>query len=234
MLCLAAVSSPVRATPGSGANCVGCHTTARNAMSLVGSTKTLNLAPGNYPAYSVEPGQTAAIRFNVADGHNSYAVAMGSLNVTGVSNATHRLTATPDATWTARSGYYTTATSSANREWTFNLRVDAATPPDVYLVESQIAGRNGGRWGERERFYVEVLAPAPPPAPTITQPTRTSTNFTVSVATVTGRTYVLEFKPDVVATNWTVATQTTGDGTTKTLSDSDVSKPQAVYRVRVQ
>jgi hypothetical protein len=56
----------------------------------------------------------------------------------------------------------------------------------------------------------------------------------VQVATTSGFTYYLEYKSAFSAANWSTATQTTGDGTVKTLVDTTATDPQRFYRVRVQ
>jgi hypothetical protein len=217
----------------SGANCVSCHSTARQGLSLTGFQSTTNLGAGTLKVYRVVPGQSVPIGITVSDGHNSYGLAMANLTTTGLNNATHQLSTTPDAAWTKRSGYYSRGPTSANQSWTFNLAVLATTPPDRYLLSLQMAGTGGGRWGQQERFYLEVVRPQAP-QPTITEPTFEGSTFACRVATATGYTYRLEARDLSAATTWTTVAQVAGDGTTLTLRDPAATAAALIYRVRVE
>jgi hypothetical protein len=56
----------------------------------------------------------------------------------------------------------------------------------------------------------------------------------VSVPTVSGKTYILEYTDFVPSTNWTALPGVPGDGTTKLLNDPGPASPQRFYRVRIQ
>lgn len=58
--------------------------------------------------------------------------------------------------------------------------------------------------------------------------------FSVSFATVSDRNYVLEFKHALNDAAWTAAASVVGDGSIKTLSDTDATEPKRFYRVRVE
>jgi hypothetical protein len=58
--------------------------------------------------------------------------------------------------------------------------------------------------------------------------------FSVSVDTLSGQNYFLEFKNSLTDTNWTALPPVSGDGTLKTLSDLSATSPQRFYRVEVQ
>jgi hypothetical protein len=48
--------------------------------------------------------------------------------------------------------------------FSFDLFVDAATPPDFYDLEFAVAGKGGGLWYEDQHFYVQVV---PEPSATL-------------------------------------------------------------------
>jgi uncharacterized delta-60 repeat protein len=70
--------------------------------------------------------------------------------------------------------------------------------------------------------------------PTLVNPTRYGDVFIVSADTVTGKSYVLEFKDSFTQTNWAELPPIAGDGTLKTLTNAPVPVSQRFYRVRVQ
>lgn len=225
--------SAARGHVTSGANCVSCHSTARQGMALTGFQTTTNFGSGTLKVFRVAPGQSVPIGITITDGHNSYGLAMANLTTTGLNDATHQLSTTPDAAWTRRTGYYSRGPSSANQSWTFNLAVLPATPPDRYLLSLQFAGTGGGRWGQQERFYLEVVRPDPP-QPTITAPSFEGSTFVCRVATSSGYTYRLEARELSDSTSWTTVAQATGDGTTLTLRDPAATAATRIYRIRVE
>jgi len=224
---------PVQAHVGSGANCVSCHSSARNAMSLTGFQLTTNVSTGSLKVYSVAPGETVPIGIQVTDGRNEYGFAMVGLDATGTQDPTHKLLTKADATWTKRTSYYSLGPKSGNQSWTFRLGVLTNTPPDLYVLSLRIAGDGSGRWSEQESFLVEVRRTAPP-VPQLTQPTRNGTTFACRVTTVAGFTYALETQREPGLSAWTTVASTAGDGTPQSLTDPEATAPHAIYRVRVE
>jgi hypothetical protein len=232
-LALALFPSTAHAHVGSGANCAGCHSSARNAMSLTGFQLTTNVSAGSLKVYVVAPGETVPIGIQVTDGRNEYGFAMVGLDASGTLDSSHKLLSQPDASWTRRSAYYSLGPKTGNQSWTFRLGVPANTPPDLYLLSLRIAGDGGGRWNEQESFMVSVQR-ATPPQPQVTEPTRTGTTFACRVTTTTGFTYFLETQREPGVSPWTTVASTAGDGTNRTLTDPDATAPHAIYRVRVE
>jgi uncharacterized delta-60 repeat protein len=72
------------------------------------------------------------------------------------------------------------------------------------------------------------------PAPQLLSPTRSNNTFSVSVATVAGKSYVLEYKNSLGDPNWSSLPGVTGDGTVKTLTDATATGPRRFYRVHVE
>jgi uncharacterized delta-60 repeat protein len=70
--------------------------------------------------------------------------------------------------------------------------------------------------------------------PQLLNPVLSNNVFRVSVATLTGRSYFLEFKDSLNGSTWTALPGVAGDGTVKALMDPTASVPQRVYRVQVQ
>jgi hypothetical protein len=73
------------------------------------------------------------------------------------------------------------------------------------------------------------------PAPQLFSPVRSDNTFQVSLATICGHTYVLEFKDALTDSTWTaILPGTAGDDTVKTLVDTSATGSQRFYRVRVE
>jgi len=156
------VVSTSYAEPTFGANCLQCHSPSTGRMELIGNDSTANPGPGEYKVYQVEAGQTAAVQLDVIDGGGNYGLSVFNKSANGVNDAGHELTIpTPGSPWNSGSDYYYIGITSANATWTLDIPVDAATPPDFYLFESQIGIKSSGRHAQAERFYIEVLSTAP-------------------------------------------------------------------------
>jgi len=70
-------------------------------------------------------------------------------------------------------------------------------------------------------------------APPLRNPRLQGSVFSVTVATLAGKSYTLEFKDTLDESTWTALPQVTGDGTDKTLTDPSAVGPHRFYRVRV-
>jgi len=79
-------------------------------------------------------------------------------------------------------------------------------------------------------IVVEVQVVTPP---NITAPTFTGQSMDLTVATVTGHDYILEYKTSWSDTTWIQLPAVAGDGTDMVLSDPDPAGTQRFYRVRV-
>lgn len=73
-----------------------------------------------------------------------------------------------------------------------------------------------------------------PPPPRAVSPTIAAGQFSVSVSTVAGKTYVLEANSDLNSTGWLLAAQIEGDGSVKTLTHTNPSGSSQFYRLRVE
>lgn len=71
------------------------------------------------------------------------------------------------------------------------------------------------------------------PAPQLRNPRRQGTTFSVTVATLAGKSYTLEFKNVLNASTWTALPPVTGNGSDQPLSDPAATVPNRFYRVRV-
>jgi uncharacterized delta-60 repeat protein len=69
--------------------------------------------------------------------------------------------------------------------------------------------------------------------PRMQNPVRGAGTFSVSVATVSGKTYVLEYNDTLSSNGWTALPGVPGDGTVKVLQDANATAEQRFYRVRV-
>ena len=88
-------------------------------------------------------------------------------------------------------------------------------------------------WSQQESFYIQVVT-AGPPMPTLLMPKRTGSSFSVQAETTVGYTYYLEYKTNLTATDWSLASEISGDGTTRGLTDTTANDLQRFYHVRVQ
>jgi subtilisin-like proprotein convertase family protein len=62
----------------------------------------------------------------------------------------------------------------------------------------------------------------------------TKTNFQLSIPTVTGVTYVVEYSDLLPAANWSTLSTLLGDGTAQLVTDSTLTNQSRFYRVRIQ
>lgn len=158
------------ATPGSGAGCSGCHTTARPGLvSVINADATVDVPSdggfGALPVYHMVPGGTATLQFELTGAGMSsgetYDLRVARFDEGGVVNG-ETLIYTPDGTWRSRAGgTYFTAPGGV-KDWggpiafSFNLMADAAAPEDVYRLDVMAAGPDG-MWSDGQSFYVDVV-----------------------------------------------------------------------------
>ena len=239
-LAAALYALPAPALPSYGVeDCTLCHVTPQSGMTLSNFQTRTNLGAGLFKVFQVTAGGTAAIQYGVTnDNGGYYALNFNGPTNSGVNNSADQLSYTPDAAWTSQaSGAYFTVGPVTNSPtvWAFNLGITASTPPDLYLVKTLMAGIDSTltAWSQVEFFYVQVM-PAALPEPAMLQPRRLGSTFSVDVATTSGLTYYLEYKASPAEASWTPASQVSGDGSVKTLTDGAASGPQRFYHLRVE
>ena len=66
----------------------------------------------------------------------------------------------------------------------------------------------------------------------VTNPAKSTNGFSLSLPTLNGRVYSLEYKNTLTDTNWTTASLFAGTGGTRTLTDAHSTGAQRFYRVR--
>ena len=222
-------------------NCAGCHTTPQNGMAIVNFPTTTNLGKGARKVFKVSPGQTAVIQLNVTNNYSgNYALNINNLAAGGVNNSSNHLAYTADPAWThyfpgtATNFFMAGCASSSPKVWTFNLVVRTNTPADFYTVNSQMAGYySSTMWSQQESFYVQVV-PVAPSVPVLQAPLRSGSSFSVQLATTSGFTYYLDYTTNLSGPTWNAASQTLGDGTIKTLTDTTATDLWRFYRGHVQ
>ncbi len=135
---------------------------------MTGSLGMTNLARRNLKLVEVSAGQTAAIHVTVTNGYGGeYALNISSLEAGGIDNTNHHLAFAPDPTWTnyfpGTSTNFFMAGPSAKvpAVWTFYLFIRTNTPPDFYVLKSQIAGYDADhrKWSQQEEFCLQVTEP---------------------------------------------------------------------------
>lgn len=162
------------AKPGYGVSCgkSGCHTSNKNAMTVIEHDTNTDLGLGALKTYIASPGNTVHLSVNVTNGQNKYAVAIIDMHKAGMQNPSNTLLFTQESSWsdktTLNPPYY--VSSSSGHSWsgsttkrTFQITIDPQTPSDYYLLEFETAGKNGGKWAQSESFYLKVLPGTPQP-----------------------------------------------------------------------
>ena len=164
-LLVAALASQAQAKPNYGGDCSGCHGGARDAMDVAGAGGVGG--PLSLPVFSVNPGETAQITFDMVNGGSKNAVAVSGLGDPGVTNL-QTLLATVDtgSLWTDYGDYFATGVKSTpTGSYTLNVAVDPAAVPDYYQLSGTAAGTTGGLWSQVQGFYLQVVAPQEVPEP---------------------------------------------------------------------
>ena len=161
-----------------------CHTTVETGrMQVIGTDGVLDLVTqldgnvrGALQLFRVDPGNTVTLSMKVLNGDDVFAVQFKRLEKPGQLNdlanfMTWMEDNLPSNPWTLQGGatnpYFTKdngnnggLAGSAAGPFSFDLFVDAATPPDVYDLEVAVAGTTGGgevRYYQDEHFYLEVV-----------------------------------------------------------------------------
>jgi len=192
------IAGSAHAKSGWGINCATCHAPSTGRISVTGHDTTLDLGtqldgqkPGALKTFVASPGETVALSVDVGDGGGKYALQLIGLDKGGQQNsASNKLGYTADSAWTRYDigGLYYTLSGTSNGIHTFNLTINADTPPDVYELIFAIGLKSGGQWYQQEHFYVQVVDNTPPP-PTevvISGTIRTADGTAVSGVQLTG------------------------------------------------
>ena len=117
----------------------------------------------------------------------------------------------------------TSSGTFANGGWTGDLTVlQPAT--NMYLVATHAAGARG------RSMSLDVLLARP----VILPPVLGNGEFYFSFPTVTGRTYVVEWKNAITNGTWIPLQTNVGDGTLLTVTNSVTASPQRFFRVRTE
>ena len=169
------MNAMVDGAPTIGAGCMNCHTVTTGRIAITGyssMTALPNRLDGGTTAalqtYTVTPGQTAHLSWQVLNGANTYAAVISGLSHTGVeNNALDVLHFTADPTWINDTGnnppYYEdgggyTSWGGSTATYTYNLPVSATTPLDYYSLVLQASGADtGGEWTQMQEVYVDVV-----------------------------------------------------------------------------
>ena len=181
-------------------NCASCHPVPQTGMEIVNFQTVTNLGEGLLKVFKVTPGGSVVIQLKVTNSYGgSYALNINSLGTGGVNNSNNHMVCTADPTWTSyfpgtATNFFLAGPSTTDPDiWTFHLAVKSNTPPDYYMLKSQMAGYDSfsRMWSQPESFYVQVVASAPQP-PTLLVPELSGSSFSVQTATAVGFTYYLE------------------------------------------
>lgn len=185
---LSLAASTAQAYPDFGrgvdGNCFFCHSTiVNNRMELFDFTGLVDPVErqgvpdqGELKYYTVEAGRSVGMSMRAIDGEENYAFQIIGFDDPDVTNG-GVLVYADDPVWLAYRGSFNTYFIRADggtdgydwgtndpTEVTYNIAVDASTPPGYYLLLFALVGRDTLRdgWYHSELFYLEVTGGAPP------------------------------------------------------------------------
>ena len=181
-LATAVQARPSFATGNDNSCTDGCHANVQvGRMTVTGEDTTLDLGTqldgsmhGPLKTFASMAGQTVTLQVEVLDGSPVFAVQLKGLETSGQLNDLANALVWTEANdglnpWTRQEAtnppYFTKdngsnggLNSSEAGIFTFDLEIDASTPPDVYDLQFAVAGGSMD-WYQEERFYVEVPEP---------------------------------------------------------------------------
>jgi uncharacterized delta-60 repeat protein len=133
----------------------------------------------------------------------------------------------------ALQNYLARLNASGGLDPSFNTGSGASD--SVYAIALQSDGKvlAGGGFAEFNGAASSGIARLLNPPP-LFNPVLSNTTFKVSVATLVGKSYNLEFKNALADSMWTSLPAVIGDGTVKTLIDGSATVAQRFYRVELQ
>ena len=158
-----------------------CHTNVLdNHLAVVFADENVDLGTqlngnqrGPLPTFLVDAGTTVTLSAEVLNGEDKFAVQLKRLEKSGQANDLNNFLIwmednLPGNPWTRQEDtnppYFTKddgknggLSGSAAGVFSFDLFVDANTPPDFYDLEFAVAGKGKGLWYEDQHFYVEVV-----------------------------------------------------------------------------
>jgi len=111
------------------------------------------------------------------------------------------------------------------RQESFAVPAGPQTLRWTYIKDASVSVSPDAGWLDQVVFFGP---------PQLLNPTFNGTSFSLSVSTVTGKTYYLEYKSDLSDATWIPLSGIAGDGTMKVFTDSSATGPRKFYRVRVQ
>ncbi len=190
LLCIV-LAGPVQGRPSwatsEGNSCSSCHgVNLLTGKMQVSSTRVLTdlgtqlngKVRGHLKTFRATPGDVVTLSVDVLDGYDKFAVQLKRLETGGQVNDQNNLLIwseanSPDNIWTRQEvnnpPYFTydngqnggISGSVTPDSYTFDLLIDANTPPDFYDLEFAVAGKADGvgLWYQDEHFYLEVLQP---------------------------------------------------------------------------
>ena len=162
----------------------GCHSTVvSDRMDVVDSDEMVDLDTqldgsqrGPLDTFWVDAGSTVTLSMEVLDGRDGFAVQLKRLEKHGQEISVNNFLIwmegnLPANVWTRRENQnppYFTKDDGSNGGlpsqdagvFSFDLFVDASTPPDFYDLEFALAGDDGDLWYQDQHFYVQVPEPS--------------------------------------------------------------------------
>jgi hypothetical protein len=184
-------------------------------------------ANGNYAGQSVVPLGLANVAAIGAGAYHSLAAKTDGTVVAWGANADGQSSPPASATGVAQlagGGAHSIAlrADSTIKAWGNNWYGQCNFPPGLSNVVAIAAGDS----------HSIALVGSPVLPPVLLNPSLQGTVFSVSVQTLNGKHYVLEYKTSLSSTTWTALAPVPGDGSLQVLTDPNATGPQRFYRVQ--
>jgi alpha-tubulin suppressor-like RCC1 family protein len=205
----------------------GNHTLALRTNGTVVAWGENTDAEGNIAGQSAAPwGLTNVVAVAAGEYHSLALKADGTVAAWG-DNSQGQIGVPPDLTNVAAvvgGGAHSVALHGDGTltAWGADWNNQCAVPSELFPAVGVAAGT----------YHTVVLLEGAMPVPRLMAPAKKGSQFSATVQTLAPRSYALEYKDSLVATNWTNVCTTPGNGALRILTDPTATGTQRFYRMR--
>jgi len=205
----------------------GNHSLALRADGTVVAWGENNDALGNFAGQSVVPAElTNAVAIAAGEYHSLALRADGTVVAWGDNSEGQTIlpAGLSDVVAVSGGGAHSLALKRDGTlaSWGANWNGQCSLPPGLSDVVGFAAGR----------YHSLALRAGSLPVPQLLSPVRQGVRFSALLQTLNRRTYALEYKDSLTATNWNVVATNAGNGALRLLSDPAATAPERFYRMR--